>query len=87
MNGSEGTRRPMVLIVDPHDDTRDLYGWFTSLGFEVVCAAHALVAVTIAKAYEPDLIVTEPRLRRSDGLQLIRRVQASAATRHMPILA
>lgn len=87
MNGNEPTIRPMVLIVDRHDDLRDLYGdWFVSVGFEVVCAADAPVAFQIAKAYRPDLVVTELCLRRSDGLQLIRQLRATAVTQDLPIL-
>jgi len=87
MSGNGRGHRPVVLIVDPDDDSRDLHGdWFTSLGFEVVCAAEASVAFAIARAWDPDLIVTELRLRRSDGLQLIRQLQARAVTRAIPIL-
>lgn len=87
MNREDKSHRPLVLLVDPHDDRRTLYGnWFVSLGLEFVCAADALVGFAIAKAYQPELIVTELRLRRSDGLQFIRQLQAAAATRHIPIL-
>jgi len=80
-------QRPLVLIVDPEDASRDLHGdWFTSLGFEVVCAAEADMAFAIARGWEPDLVVTELRLRGSDGLQLIRQLQAVAATRGIPLL-
>jgi CheY-like chemotaxis protein len=79
--------RPLVLLVNPDADMRDLYGdWFVSLGFELVCAADALIAVVIARAYQPELIVTELRLRRSDGLFLIRQLRANAVTGHLPIL-
>jgi CheY-like chemotaxis protein len=87
MNENERGQRPLVLIVDPEDDSRDLHGdWFTSLGFEVVCAADAGVAFAIARAWDPDLVVTELRLRRSDGLQLVLQLQAAAATRRIPLL-
>jgi CheY-like chemotaxis protein len=56
-----------------------------SLGFDLVCAADALVAAGIARTCQPDVIVTELQLRRGDGLVLIRRLKASAVTRDLPI--
>jgi CheY-like chemotaxis protein len=78
---------PLVLLVNPDDQTRDLYGdWLVSLGFDLVCAADAGVAAAIARTCLPDLIITELQLRRSDGLVLIRRLKASAVTRDLPIV-
>ena len=78
---------PLVLLVNPDEDTRDLYGnWLVSLGFDLVCAADALVAAGIARTCQPDVIITELQLRRSDGLVLIRRLKASAVTRDLPIV-
>jgi CheY-like chemotaxis protein len=83
----EGHNVPLVLLVNPDDYTRDLYGdWLVSLGFELVCAADALVAAGIARTCQPDVIVTELQLRRSDGFELIRRLKASAVTRNLPIV-
>jgi two-component system chemotaxis response regulator CheY len=78
---------PLVLLVNPDDDTRDLYGnWIVSLGLDLACAADALVAAGIARTCQPDVIITELQLRRSDGLALIRRLKASAVTRVVPIV-
>ena len=78
---------PLVLLVNPDDHTRDLYGnWLVSLGFDLVCAADALVAAGIARTCQPDVIITELQLRCSDGLGLIRRLKASAVTRDLPIV-
>jgi two-component system chemotaxis response regulator CheY len=78
---------PLVLLVNPDEHMRDLYGdWLVSLGFELMCAADAVVAAGIARTCQPDVIVTELQLRRSDGLMLIRRLKASAVTRNLPIV-
>jgi CheY-like chemotaxis protein len=83
----EGHNVPLVLLVNPDDHTRDLYGnWLVSLGFDLMCAADAQVAVGIARTCQPDVILTELQLRRSDGLELIRRLKASAVTRDLPIV-
>ena len=83
----EGHNVPLILLVNPDDETRDLYGdWLASLGFDLVCAADALVAAGIARTCQPDVIITELQLRRGDGLVLIRRLKASAVTRNLPIV-
>jgi hypothetical protein len=42
----EGHNVPLVLLVNPDDYTRDLYGnWLVSLGFDLMCAADAQVAL------------------------------------------
>jgi two-component system, chemotaxis family, chemotaxis protein CheY len=84
---SEGHSVPLVLLVNPDDHMRDLYGnWLVSLGVDLMGAADAQVAAGIARTCQPDVIITELQLRRSDGLMLIRRLKASAMTRDLPIV-
>ena len=46
----------------------ELYGnWLVSLGFDLVCAADAVVAMTIARTCQPNPIITELQLRRSEA--------------------
>jgi DNA-binding response OmpR family regulator len=62
-----------VLIVDPDEAARDLYGnWFTSMGYTVMCAAAVDGACWAVKRHRPDVIVTELALRRSTGVELLR---------------
>jgi len=79
--------RPLVLIIDGHDDTRDLYlEALSGLGFEAIAVdddAHAY-----ERAWEscPDIIVTELTLPHSDGWHLLQRVKSDPRTRSIPVV-
>jgi DNA-binding response OmpR family regulator len=77
------TRRPLILIVDPDETARDLYGhWCISHGFDVMSAAAVDGACWAARRQRPDAVVTELALRRSSGVELI---HALHRTNEVPI--
>ncbi len=58
----------------------------TRAGFEVACARDGQEAWEQIAIAPPDLLVTDLQMPRMDGLELVRRVRANAATRDLPIL-
>jgi CheY-like chemotaxis protein len=79
--------RPLVLIVDDHDDTRELY--VTSLaafGFEAIAAANRAQACRRAWESHPDIVVTDLTLPGGDGWQLIQDLKGEARTRDIPVV-
>jgi two-component system cell cycle response regulator DivK len=79
--------RPLVLIVDDHDDTRELY--VTSLaafGFEAIEALDCSQAYRHACESHPDIVVTDLTLRGADGWQLVRDLKREANTRDIPVV-
>jgi len=79
--------RPLVLIVDGHDDTRELYAIaLPSFGFEVVTVGDAAAAFGRAWLTHPDVIVTEITLPRSDGWHLVEDLKRDPRTRDIPIV-
>jgi CheY-like chemotaxis protein len=79
--------RPLVLVVDDHDDTRDLYIQSLALfGFEAIAAADGQQACRQAWEFHPDIVVTELTLRGGDGWQLIQDLQRDARTRDIPVV-
>jgi DNA-binding response OmpR family regulator len=53
--------RPLVLIVEGHEDTRALYAiGLSSMGFEVVAESNCANAYGRAWKLHPDIIVTLP---------------------------
>jgi two-component system phosphate regulon response regulator PhoB len=79
--------RPLVLVVDDHDDTRDLYvqalGFF---GFEAIEAPDYGQAYRRAWDVHPDIVVTDLTLPGADGWQLIQDLKREARTREIPIV-
>lgn len=89
--GSRAARsdaRPIVLLVedDPHD--REIYGktlWYN--GFEVLEGEDGEEALSLAREYQPDLVILDLLLPKLNGLEVCRRLKADAATAGLPVLA
>jgi CheY-like chemotaxis protein len=79
--------RPLVLIVESHEDTRALYAIALSgMGFEVIPAGDCAEAYTWAWKAHPDIIVTEVVLPRHDGWELLRDLKDDPRTRDIPVV-
>jgi CheY-like chemotaxis protein len=79
--------RPLVLIIDGHDDTRDLYvEALSGLGFEVIAVDDDAHAYERAWESRPDIIVTELTLPHSDGWHLLQRLKSDPRTRSIPVV-
>jgi two-component system phosphate regulon response regulator PhoB len=79
--------RPLVLIVDDHDDTRELYVQSLSLlGFEAITASDCAEAGRRAWESHPDIVVTDLTLRGGDRWQLVQELRREARTRDIPII-
>lgn len=69
-------RRPTVLVVAHHDDTRDMLHTLLEMwGCRVVEACNGLEAVEAASREKPELILMDARLPFLDGLQATRRIR------------
>ena len=80
-------RRPLVLVVEDHHDTRDLYGAYLCLkGFDVLTARNGMEGFTRACESQPDVVVTDLLLPTIDGWELVRRLKADERTNVIPIV-
>ncbi len=87
-NPSRPLRPPIVLIVDDHLDTRELYSQALALhGYETVEASDGFEAWDKANAVLPDVIVTDVGLPRMDGIELTRMLKANGPTSRIPVIA
>jgi two-component system cell cycle response regulator DivK len=79
--------RPLVLIVDGHDDTRELYAVaLASFGFETVTVDDGADAFERAWETHPDIIMTEVALPRRDGWGLLEDLKRDPRTRDIPVV-
>ena len=79
--------RPLVLIVDTDETVRDLYGhWFSSIGFQVMCAVGTLGLSLALRRERPQLIVTELRARDLTLNNLFVRLRSDESTRCIPVV-
>jgi two-component system, cell cycle response regulator DivK len=85
---AEGSRPPLILVVDDYEDAREMY--VTSLGasgFRVAEAATGEEAVATATALLPDAIVMDLSLPGMDGWTATRTLKASDRTRAILVIA
>lgn len=79
--------KPLVLVVEDHDDTRFLLTYLLDRrGCRVASAADGETAVRVAEQTHPDLILMDADLPRVDGLEATRRIRETPALACVPIV-
>jgi two-component system cell cycle response regulator DivK len=79
--------RPLVLVVDDHDDTREMYAQgLGTFGFDVIGAADCQQGCRRAWGFHPDIVVSDLTPGPGDGWQLIRNLRREARTRDIPVV-
>jgi CheY-like chemotaxis protein len=79
--------KPLVLVVEDHDDTRFMLEYLLGIhGCRVAVALDGLMAVRLAESQHPDLILMDASLPRLDGLAATRRIRETPALRDVPII-
>lgn len=82
------TGRPKVLIVEDHDDTREMLRLILEMkGCLVTDACDGLQGVELARREQPDLILMDGSLPLLDGLAATRRIREDALLREVFIIA
>jgi len=81
------TRKPHVLLVEDHDDTRLMYVEFLRMNYEVSEAGDGVAALQAIVERMPDIVVTDLALPRMDGFELVARIRAGAQTANLPVIA
>lgn len=78
--------RPLVLIVEEHQDTRALYALaLSAMGFDVIAAKDGTEGYLRAQEHHPDIIVTDLPMPNGDG-QFLQDLKASSRTRDVPVV-
>ena len=87
-HSGSGGPASVILIVDDHADTREMYSMYlASQGMRIVVAGDGVTAIRMAVADRPDVIVMDLSLPVIDGLETIRRLKRDGSTAHIPIVA
>ena len=76
----------LVLLVEDHADTRQVYADFLGEAFEVLQAADGEEALDVVQKRVPALVITDLSLPGIDGFELIRRLRNSPSTRQVPAI-
>jgi two-component system, cell cycle response regulator DivK len=80
--------RPVVLVVEDDQDTRDMYAMYLDFsGISVLTAVDVETAFGLAIAEQPQMIITDYRLAgASTGIELCERLRLDPRTSRIPTL-
>ena len=77
-----------ILLVEDNDLNRDMLSRrLQRKGHEVLMAADGMQGLLMAESETPDLVLLDMSLPVIDGWEAARRLKASSATAHVPIIA
>jgi len=80
--------KDLILIVDDHDDTRELFAELLAFdGFSVLSAATGGDALALVREHQPCLVLLDLGLPDIAGLELVLRLRAEPNTATVPIYA
>ena len=78
---------PLVLVVDPHDDSRAIYATILRHGgFSVALSACPGQGLECARAQPPDLVVLAVTPPRAEALRMVRGFRGEPAIAGVPLL-
>jgi CheY-like chemotaxis protein len=77
---------PAVLLVEDHDDTRQMYAEFLGMSFDMICAPDGETGLDILRQRRVDLVITDLSLPGMDGFELVAAIRSDPALRVIPIV-
>jgi CheY-like chemotaxis protein len=84
---ADDIRRPRVLVVDDHEDTRSMSVIvLRSQGFNAAAAEGAAAGFAAACSNLPDVIVTDLAMPDGDGWEFVRQLAGDSRTKDIPVV-
>jgi len=75
-----------LLLVEDHEDTRQMYAEFLGMSFEVVCAPDGEQGLALLRERPVHLVITDLSLPRMNGFELVAAIRNDPALRAIPIV-
>jgi CheY-like chemotaxis protein len=76
----------LILIVEDHQDTRQMYAEFLASEYDVLEAATGTEAVEQMTRRRPDVLITDVSLPDFDGFDLVARMRGNAGLAGVPVI-
>jgi DNA-binding response OmpR family regulator len=82
-----GSLAPLVLVVEDHEDTRELLKTVLEMrGYRVCLAKDGEEGVRLAQRERPRLVIMDATLPRLDGLAATRRIRSDSELAGVPVV-
>jgi CheY-like chemotaxis protein len=78
--------RPVILLVEDHVDTRQMYAEFLADSYEVLQAGDGVQALDVVRTRRPDIVITDLSLPGIDGFELVALIRKDPAVAAIPII-
>ncbi len=82
----DSSEKDLVLVVEDNHEILNYICQSLKSGFNPVGARNGEEGLHLAKAMNPDLIITDIRMPGMDGLEMTRRLKNDFATSHIPVI-
>ncbi len=85
--GYTGEQKTILIVDDSPENLDVLRDLLQPLGFKMILADHATVALEQALTQKPDLVITDVVMPEVDGLELTRRLRLYPTLNQVPVIA
>lgn len=80
--------RPLILVVDDDEDNLLLMTYvLEQTNCSVITAVDGMSALSLARAYQPDLILLDILMPYMDGTEVLSELRKEAITKRIPVIA
>ena len=84
----QNPQQPLILVVEDHADSLLLVGYaLESLGCRFICQRDSSTTLSVAKEYQPDLIMLDIFLPGLSGTDLVHYLKQESITAEIPVIA
>jgi signal transduction histidine kinase/DNA-binding response OmpR family regulator len=81
-----GADRPVVLVIEDHDDLREFLVSILSAAYQVITAKNGEEGIQSGLDHVPDLVVTDLMMPLKDGYQVCADLKQNEKTSHIPVV-
>ena len=86
LDQEEEDKKGRILIVEDDDLVRNLLEELLSIDYEVHTASNGLLGFEAANEQMPDLILSDWKMPKMDGVELIQKIRATEEVRNIPVI-
>jgi putative two-component system response regulator len=83
---AESSEKTVILAVDDTPENLDVVKGALGSGYVIKAAIKGMIALKIAQKAPPDLILLDIRMPGMDGFEVMEKLRAEQATRHIPVI-